>query len=146
MNDFKPNADDDSSPRPDGHIGDEAKGTKQEKINRNKMRVAIPPKDAAASSPAASPSQNNGTKKSRNRRHTSNSPADSPSSTSGRHRSSRRNQSGSAQGTDPNLPGVPKKVRRRRQPSSEGGSKEINLSMDGADPESLAGAEFGSQG
>ncbi|KAL9673966.1 hypothetical protein QQ045_030230 [Rhodiola kirilowii] len=29
MNDFKPNADDDSSPRPDGHIGDEAKGTKQ---------------------------------------------------------------------------------------------------------------------
>ncbi|KAL9672239.1 hypothetical protein QQ045_028489 [Rhodiola kirilowii] len=100
------------------------------------MRVAIPPKDAAASSsPAASPSQN-GTKKSRNRRHTSNSPAGSPSYTSGRHRSSRRNQggSGSAQGTDPNVPGVPKKVRRRRQPSSEGGSKEKNLSMDGADP------------
>ncbi|KAL9685643.1 hypothetical protein QQ045_023094 [Rhodiola kirilowii] len=159
MNDFKGNPDDDSSPTPrNGHDAKEGK-----------MRLAIPSKDGASSSPVASPSQRtaDGTKKSRNhRRHTPNSSIDSPtkrntsssssSSSTGNHRSSRRNTS-SAQGTEPssqdsNQPGVTKKVRRRRKVSSEGGgstkstkSKGKDSSMDGADVE-LAGTEFVSQG
>uniref|UniRef100_A0A7N0TLC2 CRIB domain-containing protein n=1 Tax=Kalanchoe fedtschenkoi TaxID=63787 RepID=A0A7N0TLC2_KALFE len=147
MNDFKPNPEDDSSPRTSSHRG---------KMDTSKMSVAIPPRDGS-SSPVSSPSRRatDGTKKSRNRRHTPNSSVDSPTkrdtSASGGHRSSRR-----AQGTDPNSQdsnssGVTKKVRRRRKVLSEGGStkstksKEKDSSMDGADPE-LAGSEFGSQG